>query len=150
MKSITKWLTAALAVLVVVLVANGAAALRAQEKPHGKPAMTKEQAAKAYAERIAMFKKTFPTAKVSLAAALATVEKQEAKSKIHSVEYTLTKEGKLTIEVGLLAGDKFAAVYVDPDTGKASAAKSHEEEEDDEEEGEEEDEEGEEHGKGGS
>jgi hypothetical protein len=131
MKSTTKRIAVAMVALAAVG-AGGSVALLAQEKPkpdapkqekHAPTKGEKEEAKQKKAEQIAALKKSFPNARTSLAAALATGE-AETRGRAHSVAYTMTKEGKLTIEVGLLVNDKLVALHVDPDTGKPGPEKA--------------------------
>ena len=138
MNRFSKWLMG-----LVALVAVGAGLVIAQDagKKEGTKkeasAQDKEARAKAHAEREAIFKKLYPAAKTSLANALATAEK-EGKGRVHSIEYTLTKDNKLTIEAAMFIADfsKQMIMFVDPDSGKmlAPKAKGGEEEEGEEDE----------------
>jgi uncharacterized membrane protein YkoI len=75
---------------------------------------------KARQEQLAKLKQMVPTAKTSLAAAIATVE-AETKGKVLRVQYEVDRDGKFTIDAGVLVNDKIGQVTVDPETGKAGA-----------------------------
>jgi hypothetical protein len=142
MTRLSRWLIGSIAAVVLVGAAVGTRALIAQEqgKPAAKPAAHKPQDAdakkKAQAERMATFKKLFPGAKTTLAAAVDAAEKK-TKGKAFEVSYGLTKDSKLDLTVGLVADDKMVTIHVDPQTGvaadpKAPGAKGEEEEEEEE------------------
>jgi hypothetical protein len=137
----TKWSLGLASVVVLGLLSAGAGHVAAQDG--GKPAAGKQDGSKPQqppgggkaagqdrgskrAERQAKLLKLAPTAKTSLTAALATVEK-ETKSKVVSIAYQITRDDKLTIEARVIANDKFGEVTVDPDTGKAGELKADEE-----------------------
>lgn len=136
MSRISGWLIAPLAAAALVGAAFGTRALVAQEQgKQGKPAAAppakgQDDAAakkKAHEERWAQFKKLFPTAKTSLAAAVEAAEKK-SKGKAFEVSYDLTKDGKLDAKVDLIVEDKLVVVSVDPMTGVAADPKPHKEE----------------------
>lgn len=136
MKRISGWIIAPLAAVALAGAFLGTRDLIAQESgKQGKPAPApaakgQDDAAKKKAreERIATFKKLFPTAKTTLAAAVEAAEKK-GKGKAREASYHLTKDGKqLALDVELLVDDKFVEVSVDPMTGVAADPKAHTEE----------------------
>jgi len=143
MTCLSRWLIGSVAAVALVGAAAGTRTLLAQDQGKGKPAApaAKPQDAKpqdadakkkAHAERMATFKKLFPTAKTTLAAAVEAAEKK-GKGKAFEVSFGLTKDAKLNLSVELLVDDKIVAVAVDPQTGVAADPKpaGEESEEDD-------------------
>src|SRR5262245_21662594 len=145
-----KWLLAVAAAALVAISGFGAGALLAQDggkvvakdggaergaKVDGAKAKGADEAkaerARVRAERLAKFKKDFPAAKVSLAAAVKSVEEANPGARAYSVSYGLSKSGELTLEVGLLVGSAFASAKVDPKTGAPSTVRQGDDDDDD-------------------
>jgi hypothetical protein len=132
MTCISRWLIGSVAAVALVGAAAGTRTLLAQDQgkpaaPAAKPANAKPQDAearkKAQAERMATFKKLFPAAKTTLAAAVEAAEKK-GKGKAFEVSYGLTKDAKLNMTVGLVVDDKMVYIGVDPQTGAAADPKA--------------------------
>lgn len=150
MSRMTRWLVGAVAVCVVAGTATWSQMAFAQETKKEAGAKGQEDKKKsdadkkaAHEERLAAFKKLYPTSKTSLAAAIDAAEKK-SKGKAYAASFGLDKEKKLTLNVEVTVGDKFMVVGVDPATGAAAEPKSGEDEEGDE------DDEHEEHAKHGN
>ena len=101
-----------------------------------KPAPAQELAKSSRAEHMAAFAKAFPSLKTPLSEAITIAEKAR-NGKAHGADVELGKDGKLTIEVRLLVGDKFEEVYVDHETKAVTVAEKGKGHDDDDEEGEE-------------
>src|SRR5882672_2598235 len=129
MTRFSRWLTGSVAAVALVGAAAGTRTLLAQDqgKPAAKPPAAKPQDAdakkKAQAERMATFKKLFPAAKTTLAAAVDAAEKK-SKGKAFEVSFGLTKDAKLNLTVEVVADDKIVHVAVDPQTGVAADPKA--------------------------
>ena len=113
------------------LLAIGAATMTAQEAEGrrlggGAGGQDREAMRKARQEQIAKLKQMVPTAKTSLATAIATVE-GETKGKVIRIAYEVDREGKFGIDASVLVNDKIGQVHVDADTGKASEPRFDEE-----------------------
>jgi len=111
---------------------KGEPAAKGQDDAAKKKAAADKKAA--HEERMAAFRKLYPSAKTSLAAAIESAEKK-SKGKAYAASYGLSKDKKLTMTVEVTIGDKFMVVPVDPDTGAASDAKADEEGDEDDEHG---------------
>jgi hypothetical protein len=134
-----RWLVGSVAVAALAGAAFGSRTLMAQDgakqgKPAAAPAAKGQDAAdkkKKMEERIATFKKLFPTAKTTLASGIEAAEKK-SKGKAREASYHLTKDGKaLALDIEVLVDDKFVEVSVDPMTGVAADPKAHKEGEED-------------------
>ena len=112
---------------------------RAGEKRAVVDPAQREARMKLRAERIATFKREFPAAKTSLAAALKGAEESNPGGRAYSVRYGLNQENRLTISVGLVVGDAFGVVVVDPASGRAAPFKRGDGDDDDDEDDDEDD-----------
>ena len=101
-----------------------------------KAAPAQEMPKSSRAEHMAAFAKAFPSLKTPLSEAITIAEKAR-NGKAHGADVELGKDGKLTIEVRLLVGDKFEEVYVDHETKAVTVAEKGKGHDDDDEEGEE-------------
>ena len=143
MTRVNRWLIGgAVALCALVGTAVTSQFALAQEKKGEPAAKGQDDAAKkkaaadkkaAHEERMAAFRKLYPTSKTSLAAAIESAEKK-SKGRAYEARFGLSKDKKLTLSVGVTIGDKFMEVAVDPETGTASDAKAEEDEEDEEHE----------------
>ena len=138
MSRMTRWLAGAVAVCVLAGTAMTSQFAFAQEKKPEAGAKGQEDKKKSEAdkkamheEKVAAFKKLFPTSKTSLAAAIEAAEKK-SKGKAYAASFGINKEKKLTLSVDVTVGDKFMAVAVDPATGTAAEPKADEDDEGDE------------------
>jgi hypothetical protein len=134
----TRWLVGAVAVCVLAGTAMTSQIAFAQEKKQEHDAKGQDDKKKGEAdkkkmheEKVAAFKKLFPTSKTSLAAAIDAAEKK-SKGKAYAASFGIDKEKKLTLSVDVTVGDKFMAVAVDPATGVAADPKAEEDEDGDE------------------
>ena len=138
MSRMTRWLAGAVAVCVLAGTAMTSQFAFAQEKKPEAGAKGQEDKKKSEAdkkamheEKVAAFKKLFPTSKTSLAAAIDAAEKK-SKGKAYAASFGIDKEKKLTLSVEVTVGDKFMVVGVDPATGTAAEPKADEDDEGDE------------------
>ena len=138
MTRMTRWLASAVAVCVLAGTAMTTRMAFAQEtkkdagaKPQDDKKKSEADQKKMHEEKLAAFRKLYPTSKTSLAAAIEAAEKK-SKGKAYAASFGINKEKKLTLAVEVTVGDKFMAVSVDPETGAAAEPKSGEDEEGDE------------------
>jgi hypothetical protein len=139
----TRWLAGAVAVCVLAGTAMTTRVAFAQDakkdagaKPQDDKKKSEADQKKMHEEKIAAFKKLYPTSKTSLAAAIEAAEKK-SKGKAYAASFGIDKEKKLTLSVEVTIGDKFMVVGVDPATGTAAEPKAEEEEGDEDDEHEE-------------
>ena len=140
MTRMTRWLAGAVAVCVLAGTAMTTRMAFAQETKKDAGAKSQEDKKKSEAdkkakheEKMAAFKKLFPTSKTSLASAIDAAEKK-SKGKAHAASFGINKEKMLTLSVEVMVGDKFMVVGVDPETGTAAEPKADEHDDHDEHE----------------
>jgi uncharacterized membrane protein YkoI len=128
MKHLTRWILALVALAAVADLSGAFSAPQDPAKPERKldKAPQKKVANPNRAERQAALKRTIPTLKTSLSEAIALAEK-ETTGKAWAAELSIT-ETKVSIQVQLLASDKFTVVTVDPETKKVTPKKAMESE----------------------
>ena len=135
----TKWTLGLAAVVVTGLLGTGASEVSAQDGDKPGPAkrdgggakgqgqgQDREAMKKQRAEMRAKFREAIEGAKTPLSKAIATVE-SSTNGKVFRAAYVMAKDGKFTIDVGVIANEKMGTVIVDPESGKASEPKFEEE-----------------------
>ena len=142
-----RWWFGVLAIAIAVMAAFGGATLRAQQEKivvadgaKAKAVTTdkakeaaKAEATAARATLLAEFRKQFAACPTSLATAIAAAE-TSSKGKAHHADVGFNKQHQLQIVVGMVVGEKFVEVAVDPKSGKVLAAAEDDEDEADEDE----------------